>query len=146
MSTLPALPWIWPLAGGFLIGCAAGAYLLLVGRVAGISGLLADTAGLARSKARALSALFVSGLLFGSFVALGWWREATMTLTSSWPLLIAGGLLVGYGSRLGSGCTSGHGICGLARGSPRSVVATIVFMGAGFLTVYAIRHVLDGAP
>lgn len=146
MSMLPALPWIWPLAGGLLIGSAAGAYLLLAGRVAGISGLLANATGLARGGARSLSVLFLSGLLLGTFVALRWRDGTTIVLTSSWPLLILGGLLVGYGTRLGSGCTSGHGICGLARLSPRSAVATALFMAAGFATVYAMRHVWGGSP
>jgi len=146
MSTLPALPWIWPLAGGLLIGSAAGAYLLLAGRIAGISGLLANAAGLARGGARTLSVLFLSGLLLGTFVALRGRDGTTIVLTSSWPLLIIGGLLVGYGTRLGSGCTSGHGICGLARLSPRSALATALFMAAGFATVYVMRHVLGGSP
>lgn len=142
MTALAPLPWIWPLAGGLLIGLAAGTYLLLSGRIAGISGLLAQATGLARGGAQASSIWFVLGLWLGTLAALSWVREITVSVTTSWPLLVVGGLLVGYGTRLGSGCTSGHGVCGLSRASPRSMVATAVFMGTALATVYVVRHVL----
>ncbi len=72
-------------------------------------------------------------------------RPGALEVNASTPVLIVAGLLVGYGTRLGSGCTSGHGVCGLSRLSPRSLVATLLFMGAGFLTVYVTRHLLGGA-
>jgi len=125
-------------AGGLLIGVAAAALLLLNGRIAGISGIVG---GLLRSPDRAWRAAFIAGLL----LAPGVWRlfaELPVATASDSPgLLVAAGLLVGFGSRLGSGCTSGHGVCGIARLSPRSLAATATFMAAGFAVVYLLRHV-----
>ena len=125
-------------AGGLLIGGAAAALLLLNGRIAGISGIVG---GLLRGPDRAWRAAFIVGLL----LAPGVWRLfaelPAATLSDSPMLLVAAGLLVGFGSRLGSGCTSGHGVCGIARLSPRSLIATATFMAAGFAVVYLLRHV-----
>lgn len=145
MSAPAAIAWYWPVMGGALIGLAAGGYLLLLGRVAGISGLIAAATGLARNAARGLAAWFLIGLLCGSAVAMRLRGMPDLQVTGSWPLLVAGGLLVGYGTRLGSGCTSGHGVCGLARLSPRSMAATGVFMACGVATVWVVRHLLGGA-
>lgn len=141
MDTLHPL---WPLAGGTLIGISAALYLLFNGRIAGISGLLAAASGLARGAARPLGLLFIGGLLGGAWLAAHWVRAPQPVLSAAWPLLVVAGLLVGFGTRLGSGCTSGHGICGLARLSPRSLVATAVFMAVAVLTVTVLRHVLGG--
>ncbi|WP_372190616.1 YeeE/YedE family protein [Xanthomonas axonopodis] len=140
--TLPHLAWYWPLIGGLMIGTASGAYLLLVGRIAGISGLLADALGLHAGGARSLSILFLAGLLTSAGVALAL-KPITLAPLSgtSMPVLIVAGVLVGYGTRLGAGCTSGHGVSGLARLSPRSIVATAVFMLLGMATVTAVRAV-----
>ncbi len=128
------------LAGGVLIGGAAAMLLLLNGRVAGISGVIG---GLLRPVRGDLAwrAAFVLGLvaapgLYALFAALPRSR-----IDASWALLVVAGLLVGVGTRYGSGCTSGHGVCGLARLSPRSLAATLVFMAAGFATVAFTRHV-----
>ena len=86
----------------------------------------------------------IAGLLVGTLVAMAWIRMPAFEVATSWPLLIAGGLLVGYGTRLGSGCTSGHGVCGLARLSPRSLAATGVFMATAALTVFVVRHGIGG--
>ncbi|WP_448120922.1 YeeE/YedE family protein [Xanthomonas arboricola] len=138
--TLPLLAWYWPLVGGLMIGTASGAYLLLNGRVAGISGLLADALGLQAGGARSLSALFLAGLLTSAGVALAIKPIAIAPLSSTdMPMMILAGLLVGYGTRLGAGCTSGHGVSGLARLSPRSMVATTVFMLLGMATVTVVR-------
>ncbi|KRG70530.1 YeeE/YedE family protein [Pseudoxanthomonas dokdonensis] len=143
--TLPFLAWYWPLLGGLMIGTAAGGFLVLTGRIAGISGLLANTLGLSRSGDRALSSLFLAGLLVTSGVALAIRPVPLPSLASSnTPLLILAGLLVGFGTRLGSGCTSGHGVCGLARLSPRSMVATGVFMFMGMATVAVVRMIIGG--
>lgn len=130
------------LAGGIMIGLAAVILLLFNGRIAGISGIMGGMPAAPRGD-RAWRLAFLAGLIAGPllypFLA---GRPLAITVTDSWPLLIAGGLLVGFGTRLGQGCTSGHGVCGLARFSRRSLVATLVFLGAGFATVYIVRHVI----
>ena len=143
--SLHALHWGWPVAGGLLIGTAAALYLMVAGRVMGVSGLLASATGLGPGGARAPAALFLLGLLAGTAAALAVVWVPAFAVTTSWPLLVAGGLLVGFGTRLGSGCTSGHGVCGLARLSPRSIAATAVFMATAAVTVFLARHVLGGA-
>ncbi|MFC6739640.1 YeeE/YedE family protein [Methylobacterium tardum] len=126
------------LAGGLLIGLSATLLLLLNGRIAGISGLVA---GLGRPGARRWTdAAFLLGLALGPplFALLaGQWPQ--MRIAAGLPVLALAGLLVGFGTRLGSGCTSGHGVCGLARLSPRSIVAVLVFLATGMLTVAAVR-------
>ncbi|MFJ4144420.1 YeeE/YedE family protein [Pseudomonas sp. NPDC089734] len=130
-------PWS-ALAGGLLIGLAASLFVLANGRITGISGLLSSL--LQPGEGRSEKALFMLGLLiapliWGLFSAL-----PAMSFETSWPGLIVAGLLVGIGTRYGSGCTSGHGVCGIARLSPRSMVATMTFMLAGFATVFMLRH------
>jgi uncharacterized membrane protein YedE/YeeE len=131
-------PWA-SLAGGMLIGLAAALLLLLEGRIAGISGILG---GLLRPKAgdTAWRALFLLGLLLAPlfYGAVRPLPELHIDAGSGW--LVAAGLLVGAGTRYGSGCTSGHGVCGVARRSPRSMAATGIFVLAGFVTVYLLRH------
>ncbi len=131
------------LAGGLLIGTAAALLLLLSGRIAGVSGMFARATGIADSGPRRPHALaFVLGLPIGAALVAGFVRAPEVIVTSSIPLIIAGGLLVGFGTRLGNGCTSGHGVCGMARLSPRSIAATATFMAAGFLLVGVMRHVI----
>lgn len=128
------------LAGGLLIGLAAAVMLLGLGRIAGVSGLAARATGITDSGApRSIALAFVFGLPLGAWLVavLAGGVEARFPPTV-WPLII-GGLLVGFGTRLGSGCTSGHGVCGLSRLSPRSMVATALFMGSGFATVGLLR-------
>ncbi|MCJ2111037.1 YeeE/YedE family protein [Methylobacterium sp. E-025] len=127
------------LAGGALIGLSVALLLLLNGRIAGISGLVAGL-GTDRGERRRVDAAFVAGLLIGppAFAWLsGAWPE--MRIVASLPVLVVAGLLVGFGTRLGSGCTSGHGVAGLARLSPRSLVAVLTFLSAGMATVAAAR-------
>jgi uncharacterized protein len=128
-------------AGGLMIGAAAALFVLVNGRVAGISGLLGGLLPGSHGE-RGVNAAFIVGL----FAAPLLWRlRATlpaMHIDASALTLILAGLLVGLGTRYGSGCTSGHGVCGIARGSPRSFVATGAFMAAGFATVFAIRHLV----
>lgn len=128
--------------GGILIGLAALLFLLIQGRVAGISGILA---GLLASATPDIGWRwrFIAGLGFGG--VLGFWLlelPAPELSQASWPWLLVGGLLVGFGAKLGNGCTSGHGICGIGRLSVRSIVATLLFMLAGMITVFIMRHVL----
>ena len=137
--------FLWPLAGGLLIGLSAGLYLLTTGRIAGISGLTASAAGLTGSGFSKLGLGFLAGMLGGAALASVFVRQPEIVITSSAPLLVVAGLIVGFGTRLGSGCTSGHGVCGLARLSPRSLVSTLTFMAIAALTVLAVRLVGGGA-
>jgi len=135
------------LLGGLLIGAAATVLLAVNGRIAGISGILGGLLERSRPGDAAWRVLFLAGLILGTLA----WRLAApagqdITLDASLPVLILGGLAVGLGTRLGGGCTSGHGVCGIARLSPRSIVATATFMLSAGLTVYLVRHVLAGAP
>jgi uncharacterized membrane protein YedE/YeeE len=131
------------LAGGALIGLAAAIMLLGLGRIAGVSGLVARAAGIADSGApRGIAIAFILGLPLGAWLMARAGHGFSVTFpAAAWPLLL-GGVLVGYGTRLGSGCTSGHGVCGLARLSPRSAVATALFMLAGFATATLLHPVL----
>lgn len=132
--------------GGLLIGSAAGLLLLLSGRIAGVSGLAATALGIAdRGPPWLQAAAFTLGLPLGAAAIALLLGRAPVTITSSLPLLLSGGLLVGFGTRLGNGCTSGHGVCGLARLSPRSLAATASFIAAGVATVFIARHLLGGA-
>lgn len=142
METLS--PWI-ALAGGFLIGGAAALLLLLTGRIAGVSGMAASATGIADSGPPWRdAAAFVAGLPIGALAIAAFVRTPDIAVTSSAPLLIAAGLLVGFGTRLGNGCTSGHGVCGVGRLSPRSIAATAAFMASGIATVTVLRHVMGG--
>ncbi len=142
---MSAINPLLPLTGGLMIGVAAGGFLLLNGRIAGISGLASALTGLnPAGTPRSLAAGFLAGMLAAAAVALAWIGRSDFAVTASAPLLIIGGLLVGFGTRLGSGCTSGHGVCGLARLSPRSLAATATFMAAAGVTVFVVRHVAGG--
>lgn len=135
-------PWS-SLAGGALIGLGAGLFVMLNGRIAGISGLLAsllERGGEGRGeKGLFLLGILVAPLLWLIFSAL----PVPQFQTNGLGLLVAG-LLVGVGTRYGSGCTSGHGVCGISRLSPRSMAATAAFMASGFATVFVLRHLLGG--
>jgi uncharacterized protein len=132
------------LAGGALIGLSAVLLMATNGRIAGISGILAGAVA-PSSDGRLWRLTFLSGMIIGSFLAhpLGIGTR-TLTMAVGTPALIVAGLLVGVGTRLGNGCTSGHGVCGMARLSPRSLVATMTFMLTGGLTVFVVRHVIGG--
>lgn len=140
---IPAFPHAMPVEGfmgGVLIGLAAATMLLGLGRIAGVSGMAARATGIADSGApRNIAIAFVIGLPLGAFLVARLFGEVQVSFPSSMLPLIAGGLLVGFGTRLGSGCTSGHGVCGISRLSPRSMVATALFMASGFATVAAMR-------
>ena len=133
-------PWS-ALAGGAIIGIAAVLFALFNGRVAGISGIVG---GLLRPSLpdAAWRAAFLAGLIVAPIVYRPLAGPANLTIDANYPTLVVAGILVGLGTRYGSGCTSGHGVCGLSRLSPRSLVATLAFMSAGFATVFATRHIL----
>lgn len=133
-------PWS-ALLGGALIGLAASILALFNGRVFGISGLLSGTwSGAAGDKAWRWMALL--GLAAAPWVYRLAGETVPVVQSQPWVWVVVAGLLVGFGTRLGSGCTSGHGVCGLSRLSPRSLVATLMFMASGFLTVFVLRHLL----
>ncbi|MGN6317274.1 YeeE/YedE family protein [Trinickia sp.] len=127
------------IAGGLLIGAASALYMLLNGRIAGISGMIGRLAD-SQTADRASPLAFLLGLIAAPWL----WRLGTQLpethIAASPSMLAIAGLLVGFGTRYGSGCTSGHGVCGISRGSARSVAATLTFMSFGFLTVFLIRH------
>ncbi|RDU94971.1 YeeE/YedE family protein [Trinickia dinghuensis] len=126
-------------AGGLMIGAAVALYILLNGRIAGISGMLGRLIE-PKSMERAVPLAFLAGLIAAPW---GWRLFASLPavdIGASNLTLIAAGLLVGFGTRYGSGCTSGHGVCGISRGSARSFAATATFMSFGFLIVFLLRH------
>lgn len=131
-------PWS-ALAGGALIGLAAALFVLFNGRIAGISGLLGSL--LARGgEGRGEKALFLLGLLLAPLLWQVFAALPVIEFQGGWQSLVLAGLLVGVGTRYGAGCTSGHGVCGISRLSPRSLVATLAFMTSGFAVVYVLRH------
>lgn len=133
-------PWA-SLTGGILLGLASAIFILVNGRILGISGIVG---GLLRPKSNDIGwrVTFVLGMLAAPVL---YWLVAgpvTATIDAGWGTVVLAGLLVGIGTRYGSGCTSGHGVCGLSRLSPRSLAATLAFMAAGFAIVFLVRHVL----
>ncbi len=138
-------PWS-ALAGGLLIGLATALLLLGTGRVAGIAGIVAGPlkalAGGSPWREQTPRLLLIMGLLLAPWVWRLFSQLPPSTVDVGTPALIAAGLLVGVGVRMGNGCTSGHGVCGLSRFSLRSLVNVLAFMGAGFVTVFVLRHVL----
>jgi hypothetical protein len=131
--------------GGLALGLSAVVLLVANGRIAGISGILGNSLWPATGEKRAWRIAFLAGLPIGAAV-VGLLRGGLpVQIVTSPPALVVAGLLVGFGTRLGSGCTSGHGICGLSRLSRRSLAATATFMAVGGVTVFVVRHVLGGA-
>ncbi|MBM3389275.1 MAG: YeeE/YedE family protein [Betaproteobacteria bacterium] len=133
-------PWL-SLAGGILLGIASALFILVNGRVLGISGIVG---GLLSPKAGDVTwrVAFVLGLLAAPMLYASLRGPWAVRIDAGWGTVVAAGLLVGIGTRYASGCTSGHGVCGLSRLSPRSLVATICFMATGFLVVYVVRHAI----
>ena len=140
----PMMPLV-AIAGGLLIGAAAALLLLLTGRIAGVSGMAATAAGIGGGAAPRVQAIsFIAGLPVGALSIALLVRTPILVVTASAPLLIVAGMLVGFGTRLGNGCTSGHGVCGMARLSPRSLAATATFMASAAVTVFLVRHAIGG--
>lgn len=135
------IDWIWGFVGGTLIGLAGAMFLLMNGRILGISGIvggLVDRTGLSNWSERLA---FIAGTIAVPAALAGVWG-ATTHLTTNFAVIIAGGLLVGVGTRLAQGCTSGHGVCGISRLSLRGIVATVFYIVAGGITMAVLRHVL----
>ena len=133
-------PWA-SLAGGALLGIAAAMLIFFNGRIAGISGIVG---GLVKPRLHDVSwrIAFISGLIIAPLLWQIFSALPPIQIGASNTLLVVSGLLVGVGTRFGAGCTSGHGVCGISRLSPRSIIATLSFMFAGFVTVYVVRHIL----
>lgn len=138
-------PFSWALVGGILIGVSASLLLLLNGRIAGVSGIAGGLLSPARGDI-AWRLAFLLGLLGGGLVVGGVMPKALgAPIVAGIAAPLVAGLLVGFGTRMANGCTSGHGVCGLARGSGRSLAATATFMVAAMVTVFLVRHVVGGA-
>lgn len=133
--------WQYGLLGGLMIGSAAAVLLWVNGRVAGVSGIATGAVN-QRGEERAWRLVWLAALVIGGLAAIALGGGVAFVPRADFPpgLLLLAGLLVGFGTRYGSGCTSGHGICGISRLSPRSLVATGVFMGIGMLAVFVVRH------
>jgi uncharacterized membrane protein YedE/YeeE len=134
-------PWT-SLAGGVLVGLAAALFILFSGRLLGISGILGGLLSPRRGDT-GWRLSFLAGMLVAPAAWALFAAPETPRIEAGGTMLLLAGLLVGWGTRHGSGCTSGHGVCGLSRLSPRSLAATLAFMGTGFATVYLVRHLLD---
>jgi len=136
-------PWT-ALAGGALIGISAALFILINGRIAGITGIIG---GLFRPVIHDTGwrIAFTAGLIIAPVIWLLFAALPEIKIDASYGLLAFAGLIVGFGARLGSGCTSGHGVCGISRLSPRSIIATLTFMSTGFLTVFVMRHLLGAS-
>jgi uncharacterized membrane protein YedE/YeeE len=136
-------PWL-SLGGGLLIGLASAVFILLNGRILGISGILggmlAPRAGDIGWRIAFLLGMAAAPIVLALLVPLDFIRAPT--IDASYPVIALAGLLVGFGTRYGSGCTSGHGVCGLSRLSPRSLISTLTFMAVGFFVVFILRHVI----
>lgn len=134
------MDWIWGLIGGLIIGCGAAVYLLGNGRIMGASGILGGLVDGTSPNLRLERVLFVAALVIAPAILIFFsGRPAETNLTSNWVLVVVAGLLVGVGTRIGNGCTSGHGVCGISRLSPRGIVSTLVYIFAGAVMVVALR-------
>ncbi|RIK92572.1 MAG: YeeE/YedE family protein [Proteobacteria bacterium] len=140
MTNFTPLP---ALIGGVLIGLAAVLLLYLNGRVAGVSGIMAGVMRMGGAE-RWWRFAFVAGLVLGGGLYLALGGNPVITIEAASAYIIPAGLLVGFGTRLGNGCTSGHGVCGVARLSARSLIATAAFMATAIITVFIVRHMIGG--
>jgi uncharacterized membrane protein YedE/YeeE len=134
--------WIMGALGGLLIGGAAGLYLLANGRIMGASGILGGLVDGSGKDTWLERVAFLAGLFLVPILIVPIYREVDTRITSNFWVVIAAGLLVGIGTRIANGCTSGHGVCGISRLSPRGIVATVYYLVAGGAAVYLFRHLL----
>ena len=136
------LDWIYGLAGGVMLGLAGAIYLLMNGRVMGASGVIGGLVDGTGWSSWAERSVFIAGTIAVPAVLALMLGGATTNLTPNWLVIVAGGLLVGIGTRLANGCTSGHGVCGISRLSLRGIVATVFYILAGGITMVVLRHLL----
>lgn len=136
------IAWLWGFVGGLMIGAAAALYLLVNGRILGASGILGGLVDGSDRADWAERGAFLAALVVVPAAAAALWGGAETHLTGNWALIILGGLLVGLGTRLANGCTSGHGVCGISRLSLRGIVATVFYILAGGIVMVLGRHVL----
>lgn len=138
--------WLRAAGGGLMIGLAAALMIIFNGRIAGVSGVLGGLVFDRSSNDRRWRSMFLGGMVLGATILTALFTALPPAkLQTGWLGMAAAGLIVGYGTRMGSGCTSGHGVCGIARLSTRSILATVTFMAFGVVTVFVMRHVLGGA-
>ncbi len=138
--------WIQSTLGGVAIGVSAALLMASFGRIAGISGIFGALLSGVREGDRGWRFAFIAGLVMSPLLVFLLHGETGIGMPQvPWPWMCVAGVLVGFGTRLGGGCTSGHGVCGIARLSPRSLLATVVFMAFGVGTVFVIRHILGSA-
>ncbi len=139
------IDWVWGLVGGLMIGGAAALYLLGNGRIMGVSGILGGLVDGSARSAWAERGAFLAGLIAMPALLQYVTGPATQTnISGNVLLVVVAGLLVGLGTRIGNGCTSGHGVCGISRLSPRGIVATLVYIASGALTVVVLRNLIGG--
>ncbi|MFT6088930.1 YeeE/YedE family protein [Sulfitobacter sp.] len=137
--------WIWGLIGGLIIGCGGAVYLLGNGRIMGASGIIGGLVDGTGRNAWVERVSFIAALILAPALLIYFsGRPAETNLTDNWVLIVVAGLLVGIGTRVGNGCTSGHGVCGISRLSPRGIVATLVYISAGAVMVVALRSMMGG--
>lgn len=139
------IEWIWGLIGGLIIGCGGAVYLLGNGRIMGASGILGGLVDGTSRNLRVERMFFIAALIIAPAVLIFFsGRQAETNLTGNMVLVGIAGLLVGLGTRIGNGCTSGHGVCGISRVSPRGIVSTLVYIFAGAMMVVALRAIMGG--
>ncbi len=139
------IEWIWGLIGGLIIGCGGAVYLLGNGRIMGASGILGGLVDGTSRNLRVERMFFIAALIIAPAVLIFFsGRPAETNLTGNMVLVGIAGLLVGLGTRIGNGCTSGHGVCGISRVSPRGIVSTLVYIFAGAMMVVALRAIMGG--
>jgi uncharacterized membrane protein YedE/YeeE len=141
MNSIP-VDWIWGLIGGLLIGTGGAVYLLANGRIMGASGILGGLVDRSGWNSWTERAVFLLGVFLLPIPLYPVYREVDTHITDNWIVIIAAGLLVGVGTRLANGCTSGHGVCGISRFSLRGMVATVFYIMAGGIAVVIFRHIL----
>lgn len=134
------MDWIWGFAGGLIIGCAGALYLLVNGRIMGASGILGGVVDGSGRHSLTERLAFLAGLIGLPVLLVALIGRGETHLTENWTVIIIAGLLVGLGTRLANGCTSGHGVCGISRMSLRGMVSTVLYIGAGGLTIALLRH------
>lgn len=134
------MDWVWGFFGGLMIGGAGALYLLVNGRIMGASGILGGLLDGTGKRTWAERTAFLAGLVLFPPLLVPLYQSVDTRLTDNIGLIVAAGLLVGFGTRIANGCTSGHGVCGISRLSLRGMLATVVYIGAGAVTVLAFRH------